>query len=82
MMRKGVQPCVLNTHSEGGKYILLFRCSLFCEYINLEYVRIHIIYRVHQTEYTILVAAPQEYVNTYSTRRGAGFSSQMIEFSP
>jgi len=45
--------------------------SLFCEYIHLEYVRIHIIYRVNQAEYdiNILVVAPHEYVNTYSTRR-------------
>jgi len=38
---------------------------LFCEYIHLEYVRIHVIYRVDQTECVIhvLVVAPQEYVN-------------------
>ena len=53
------------------RYGILFIFSLFCEYINLEYVRIHVIYRVHQAEYAILIpmAAPQEYVNTYSTRR-------------
>jgi len=45
--------------------------SLFCEYLYLEYARIHVIYRVDQAEYVIhiLVAAPQEYVNIYSTRR-------------
>jgi len=45
--------------------------SLFCEYIRLEYVRIHVIYRVNQAESVIhiLVVAPQEYVNIYSTRR-------------
>jgi len=44
---------------------------LFCEYIHLEYVRIHVINRVNQMEYVIhiLVVAPQEYVNIYSTRR-------------
>jgi len=37
----------------------------------LEYARIHGIYRVDQAEYVIyiLVAASQEYVSTYSTRR-------------
>jgi len=41
--------------------------SLLCEYSNLEYVRIYVIYRVTQAEYAIciLMAASQEYVNTY-----------------
>ena len=53
------------------QYGILFRLSLFYEYINLEYVRIHDIYRVNQAEYVIRirVAASQEEVNTYSTRR-------------
>jgi len=44
--------------------------NLFCEYRNLEYVRVPVVYRVNQAEYGIhiLVAASQEYVNTYSTR--------------
>ena len=44
---------------------------MFCEYVRLEYARIHVIYRVNQVEYVvhILVVLPQEYVNTYSTRR-------------
>jgi len=39
--------------------------------MQLEYVRIHVIYGVNQAEYRIhiLVVAPQEYVNLYSTRR-------------
>jgi len=39
----------------------------------LEYVRVHVIHRVHQAEHVIhmLVVAPQEYVNIYSTRRVA-----------
>jgi len=43
----------------------------FCECINLEYVRMHVIYRVHQAEHAIctLMAASPEYVNTYSTSR-------------
>ena len=40
---------------------------LICDYIHLEYVRIHVIYRVNQTEYVIhmLVVAPEKYVNHY-----------------
>ena len=39
--------------------------------MNLEYVRIHGLRRVNQAEYAIRIpmAAPQEYVSTYSTRR-------------
>jgi len=53
------------------EYGILFIFSLFCEYIHLEYVRIHVIYWVTQAEYVIhfLVVASQEYVNIYSTRR-------------
>jgi len=45
--------------------------GLFREYVHLEYVRIHVIYRVNQAEYGIhfCVVAPQENGNTYSTRR-------------
>jgi len=50
---------------------ILFICSLCYAYINLECVRIHVVYSVNQAEYAmhILVAASQEYVNTYSIRR-------------
>jgi len=53
------------------KYGIPCTCCLFCEYTNLEYVRVPVIYRVHQAEHAIqiLVAASQEYVNTYSTCR-------------
>jgi len=53
---------------------ILLKCSLFCEYSNLECVHIHGIYRVDQAEYVIRIraAASQEYVNTYSTRRCVG----------
>ena len=65
--------CLRVEYAERGKaHGILFRLSPFCEWIDLEYVRIHVTYyRIHQAEYTIriLVAAPQEYVNTYSTRR-------------
>jgi len=56
---------------QGNEYGTLFIFSLFCEYSHLEYARIHVIYRVDQAEYAIhmLVVAPQEYVNIYSTRR-------------
>ena len=49
----------------------LFLISLFCEYIHLEYIGIHVIYRVHLSEYIyhILVVAPQEDVKVYSARR-------------
>ena len=59
-------------YAERGKdYGILFIFSLSCEYIQFEHVRIHVIYRGNQAEYGIhiLVVAPQEYVNTYSTRR-------------
>jgi len=59
-------------YTERGKdYGVLFIFSLFCECIHVEYVRIHLMYRVNQAEYVthILVVAPQECVNIYSTRR-------------
>jgi len=62
---------MLNTRKRGTEYGFLFLLRLFCEYIYLEYVHIHVIYRVDQAEYVIhvRVAAPQEYVNIYATRR-------------
>jgi len=44
------------------EYGIRFIFSLFCEYIHLEYVRIHGIYRANQAEYVIhvFVVAPQE----------------------
>jgi len=46
---------MLNTRS--GEYNTGFysRCSLFCEHMNLEYVRVPVIYRVNQTEYVIRI---------------------------
>ena len=63
----------------GNEYGILFIFSLFCEYRHLEYVRIHAIYRVNQVQYVIhaLVVAPQECVNTYSTRRVWSVSAQL-----
>jgi len=47
---------------------ILFRFSLFCDYMNLEYVRMHAIDRAHQADYAnrVPVAARQEYVTRYS----------------
>jgi len=65
------QPYMLNTAERRIRLGILFIFSLFGEYNNLEYVHIHDICRVNQAEniIRILVAVPQEYVNTYSTRR-------------
>ena len=61
---------MLNTQGGRIQHGILFRFSLFYEYSDLEYVHIYGIYRVNPEEYVvrILVAASQEYVNTYSTR--------------
>ena len=59
-------------YAERGKeYVILFMFSLFCEYMNLEYIHVHAIYRTDLADYVIhiLVFAPQEYENIYSTRR-------------
>jgi len=58
---------MLNMRDTTNNYRILFMFSLLCEYSNLEYVRIYVIYRVTQAEYAIciLMAASQEYVNTY-----------------
>ena len=56
----------------SSKYGIIFIfISLFYEYINLECVRVPVVYRIDQAEYVIRIrlAASQEYVNTYSTRR-------------
>jgi len=60
-----------NTRSEEHNTRILFQFGLVCEYINLGYVRIHVVYRVNQAEYAIRIpaGAPQEYVNAYSPRR-------------
>jgi len=58
----------------GKENGILFIVSLFCVYIQFEYICIHVIYRVNQAEYGmhIFVVAPQEYVNIDSTRRVGG----------
>jgi len=66
----------------GYEYGVLFMSSLFCEYIHLEYICVHGIHRVNQAEYGIhvLVVAPQEYVNIYSTRRVIGLYKRILSF--
>ena len=46
----------------GNEYRILFIFSLLCEYVSLAYVRINVIYRVHQAVYVIrfLVVMPQK----------------------
>ena len=63
------------------KYSILFIFSLFCENIHLAYLRVPVIHRVNQAEYAIhiLVAALQEYVNTYSTRRTHNLSCSFVD---
>jgi len=71
---------VVRLHVEYAKqripYGILFICSPFYEYSILEHVHVPVLYRVHPAEYGIhiRVAASQEYVNTYSTRRVVRFS--------
>ena len=58
--KHGLSAYMFNTRRGRIKYSLLFIFSLFYEYSNLEYVHIHVIYRVKQAEYVIhiLLAAP------------------------
>jgi len=53
------------------EYGILFIFSLFCEYMHLESIRVHVIHRDSQAEYVIhiLVVAPHEYVNIYFLTR-------------
>jgi len=62
---------MLNTRNEEKNTVLYSYLARFVNTFGLNYVRIHVIYRVHQAEYGIrnLVVAPQEYVKIYSTRR-------------
>jgi len=77
MRVEALQVEVVDLHVEYAgrrrKYGILFIFDLFCEYISLEYVRVPVIYRLNQAECVIhiLVAASQEYVKTYSTRRSS-----------
>jgi len=77
-LERAARRAVVGLHVEyaerGNKHGIIFIFSLFCENLHLEYVRIHVNYRVNQAEYVvhILAVAPQEYVNIYSTRRVVG----------
>ena len=66
------------------QHAILFRSRLFYEYIDLENVCVPVEYRVNQAEYAvrILVAASQEYVNTYSTRRPVSLHSRSPTIVP
>jgi len=65
---------MLNTRNEEKNTVFCSYSACFFAYVHLEYVRIHVIYRVNQAEYVfhIRVVAPQEYVNIYSTCRRVG----------
>jgi len=62
---------MLNTRNEETNTIFYSYSACFCKYVHIEYVGIHVIYRIHQAEYVIhiLVVASQECVNIYSTCR-------------
>jgi len=63
---------MLNTWNEQNHTVSYSHLAcLFCEYFHLDFVRIHVIYRANQAEcgIHILVVAPRESVNVYSTRR-------------
>jgi len=50
------------------KYGILFTFSLFYEYCNLAYVRIHVLHRVNQAQNAIYILLAASH---YSTRRGS-----------
>ena len=79
--RRAARPLHVEYAERGQECGILFMCSLFCEYIHLEYGRMHVIYRVNQAEHVIhiLVVAPQEYVEIYSTCRAR---PPMVSFPP
>ena len=70
----GAQAYMLNTRSGEENTGFYSYLACVCEYINLEFVRVAVIYRVNQAEngIHIRVAASQECVSTYSTRRRTG----------
>jgi len=65
---------MLNTQNAEKKNVLYSCVACFMNTVALKCVRIYSMYRVTQAEYVfrILMAASQEYVNTYSTCRLAG----------
>jgi len=46
---------MLNTRRGGIKHDIVFRRGLVYEYSNLEYVHVHVIYRVSQAEYVVRI---------------------------
>jgi len=61
---------MLNTRIQEYNTVFYSYFACFFEYINPEYVRVPVTYRVDQAEYGmhIRVAVSHENVNTYSTR--------------
>jgi len=57
----------LNTRNEENNPVLYTYLASFCEHIPLEYVRIHVIYRIDQADRDSYFRgfAPQEYVKLY-----------------
>jgi len=64
-------PYMLNTRNEEKNTVFYSCLACFVNTVTLKYVRVPVIYRVNQARYVIyiLVVAPQEYVNIYSTSR-------------
>jgi len=64
---------MLNARNEENNTVFYSYLACFVNTFSLEYLHIHVIYQVNQAEYGIhiLVLAPQEHVNIYSTRRFA-----------
>jgi len=62
---------MVNTREKEYNTSIIFIVSLFYEYSDLESVHIHVVYRFNWAEYVIRIrlAAPQEYMNAYSTCR-------------
>jgi len=56
---------MLNTRNEEQNTVFYTYSAYFVNTFNLEYVRVPVMYRVHQAEYVIriLAVAPQEYAN-------------------
>jgi len=76
-MARRQTPGIYTLHVEYAEgsiiYGILFLLSLLYAYSNLEKEHVPVYYRVHQAEYVLQtrVAASQEDVNTYSTRKVA-----------
>ena len=72
--RQAREAYMLNTRSDHKSTVFYSYFAWFMNTVPLNMYRVPVIDRVCQAEYVIRirVAAPQEYVNTYSTCRGSG----------